>query len=33
MDCEHKPVHCHVYELDFEVVVFKSELVQHGGAA
>ena len=31
MNCE--PVHLHGYELDFELVVFKSELVQQGGGA
>ena len=31
MNCE--PVHLHGDELDFELVVFKSELVQQGGGA
>ena len=31
MNCE--PVHLHGYELDFELVGFKSELVQQGGGA
>ena len=33
MSCDHEPVHFPVYELDFKLVVFKSELVQQGGGA
>ena len=33
MSCDHEPVHFPVYELDFKLAVFKSELGQQGGGA